>query len=223
MRATNKRVWLVVLGLAMYAAILVIPRTSQPAAAEPAVSDEVGSQPTATMTATNVVKPRAPLPAKQAPAAVAAPSPASEAERAIEEEALENPDLLLPYDRTAPRSLNEQDLAIRADERRMLDQRWAAQSTDTAWSASMTTKVQQALIDQQLPEGAARTVDCRKTICRLELATAGGENALKLIDAARSLHNETWVDHHEGEGDAWTLEVFVSHPEYRLSGDGGKI
>jgi len=223
MRANQKRVWLVGLGLATYVGILLFPRTSQPAATKPSEAQDLGGgallEPATAKAATHVAKPAAAAAKTRAAATTQPSAPTTEGtlEPGWAEENLE------PYERTAPTPLSDADLQVRAAERRMLDHRWAAQSTDMEWTAAMIAKAEQAVVEQQLSPHSVHSVDCRGTICRLELASVGGENALKLIDAGRSLHNETWVDHREATNDAWTLEVFVSHPEYRLSGDGGKI
>lgn len=217
MRAISKRVWLVALGLAMYVGIFVIPRTSQPAAAMVTDTHVAETSPRALpSTSTSTIK---------RPTAAVTPRSTANTRVARPEEAVSNDpgETDHPYERTAPKPLSEDDLKVRAAERRMLDARWAVQSTDMAWTGEMIGKVEQALHGEEVPKEAVRAVDCRKTICRLELSATGGENALKLIHAARALHVETWIDHHEVADDLWTVDVFVSHPEYRLSGDGGKI
>ena len=123
----------------------------------------------------------------------------------------------------APQALSQEDLEIRKSERLTLNARWTSQESDSEWSAATEMRMIDLLLEAELEPEQVREVDCRSTICRFVLTGADGVEALSLIDAARAVHDETWVDHHHKESGAWEIEVYFSKRGYQLSGEGRAI
>lgn len=129
----------------------------------------------------------------------------------------------LAFDIEEPTPLDTESLALRAQERLMLDARWSSQSTDPRWSDEVRSRISDLLSQAQLDPSAASLPDCRATICRVVFSAGNGRDALRVIDIARKLHDETWIDHHDFSDQAWEIELFVSRKGFRLSGDGSRI
>jgi hypothetical protein len=114
----------------------------------------------------------------------------------------------------------------RAAEREELSSRFEAEPHDAAWSAELQKKMTQLLAADGMSARALGKVDCRQTICRLNLTSASERNrdVMAMIHAARELHEETWLLPEEDEGRAtYSTEVYLPRDGYRLSGGGGRI
>lgn len=155
--------------------------------------------------------PRAALPPPAAPASPprpAAPSPAPTA---------------APPER--PDVLSEEDREIRADERRMLQERWERQEPNPAAADAMHAAVKERLLARRLDGSALSDLDCKRTLCRFELSTRGAAGLTpvsevhELIRAARDL-GETWVLATEPSPGLWRVEVFAPTEDHTLTGPG---
>jgi hypothetical protein len=119
----------------------------------------------------------------------------------------------------------DQDRAERAAERAELDKRWQGEAPDAAWANDSGPRIAKVLADARQPPQALHAVDCRQSICRFELHSAGGTQGevMALIHAARQLELETWVRPAQQPDGSWHMETFFPKQGYRLSGGGGRI
>jgi hypothetical protein len=124
-----------------------------------------------------------------------------------------------------PDDLTAEERAERARERTVLTDRWARQEGESNPNArdEMHQALGEALTNEGLDPGSISSVDCRRSLCRLELATtAAGQTPLaevkQLIHATRQLP-ETWLLASEIKPGAWQVEAFASIEGYHLTGD----
>lgn len=114
----------------------------------------------------------------------------------------------------------------RAAEREELSSRFEAEQHDAAWSAELQKKMTELLAADGMSARALGKVDCRQTICRLNLTSSSDRkrDVMAMIHAARELHEETWLLPEEDEARAsYSTEVYLPRDGYRLSGGGGRI
>lgn len=114
----------------------------------------------------------------------------------------------------------------RAQERDELNARWVSEPADSQWGTSVERRMQSLLSEHGLQSRSLSTVDCRQTICRLQLhaANESQKSVTALIAAARALHEETWVLPEEDEASStYSVDVFMPRDGYRLSAGGGQV
>jgi hypothetical protein len=66
--------------------------------------------------------------------------------------------------------------------RAQLDQRWQTEPPDAAWTQATRSYVDTALADAKVPTDRLLSVDCRTTVCRVDLSFASAEEASSLYD-----------------------------------------
>jgi hypothetical protein len=114
----------------------------------------------------------------------------------------------------------------RAQERDELNARWVSEQADPQWGASVERRMHSLLSENGVLSRSLSTVDCRQTICRLQLRSANEsqKSVTAVLAAARALHEETWVLPEEDEASStYSVDVFMPRDGYRLSGGGGKV
>ena len=115
--------------------------------------------------------------------------------------------------------------AERAKEREDLNRRWQSEAPDATWASDSAPRIVKLLADARQSPAALRVLDCRQSICRFELHSAGGTHGevMSLVHAARQLETETWVHPVAQPDGTWHMETFFPKEGYRLSGGGGRI
>jgi hypothetical protein len=126
-----------------------------------------------------------------------------------------------------PDDLTLQEQLERAQERETLWGRWTRQKDreppNPAAKDEAERRLKEALLGEEADPDSVLTLDCRRSICRMELATVGiGVPALKevkeLIHAVRQL-KDTWVQATEVEPGSWRVEAYAATEGYALTGD----
>jgi len=156
------------------------------------------------------------------PVAAVAPSIANQPGRTAPPDQVEVPKATQEH---RPDDLSQEEREERSRERTVLTERWTRQEHELNPEAQelMIARLETALTNDELDLASLKTLDCRRSICRLELVTVGtGSASLAevqgLIHAIRQLP-ETWLLATETRPGAWTVEAFASIEGYTLTGD----
>jgi len=115
---------------------------------------------------------------------VPAPRPATRALDVASRASATAPELV------APALHDEPDLSI-AGQRARLEDRFAAEKTDTGWAATAQQELHADLGRFATRDVGIRDVQCRASLCRIELALATRDSATEFMESW--LHKRTWT------------------------------
>jgi hypothetical protein len=91
-----------------------------------------------------------------------------------------------------------------------LETRFTEESTDARWAPQFSAHLRELLGEEGVETAAIRRVECRSTLCRVELDVKDGAPVAKLLQVSAQLQTQYWV--RPAMAPVTALDVFVARP-----------